>query len=140
MTRWRNRQSSPKAGDAHAQAKKTSLLTRKEGLVPATLKSIPSGLPRRIVVTIFVANGVKEPAPQGEVYRGLRLSEGLCCLWSYEHPELKVSLGVLLHPEHRFEVEACRVGSTCRMIDLGSIKLSSVDGRGTQGVIPEVRK
>ena len=38
-----------------------------------------------------------------------------------------MSLGVLLHPEHRFEVEACRIGRTCRVIDLGSIKLSSAD-------------
>ena len=50
-------------------------------------------------------------------------------LSSNKHSELKVSLGVLLHPEHRFEVEACRVGRTCRAIDLGSIKVSSADGQ-----------
>ena len=53
MTRWRNRQSSTKAGDAHAQAKKTSLLTRQEGLVPATLESTLDRLPRRPVVAKY---------------------------------------------------------------------------------------
>ena len=51
-----------------------------------------------------------------------------------------MSLGVLLHPEHHLKVEACRVCRTCRVIDLGSIKLSSADGHGTQEVIPEVQK
>ena len=54
---------------------------------------------------------------------------GLCRLWSNKHPKLKMSLGVLLHPEHRFEVKACRVSRTCRVIDLGSIKLSSANGQ-----------
>ena len=40
-----------------------------------------------------------------------------------------MSLGVLLHPEHRLEVEASRVGRICRVIDLGSIKVSSADGQ-----------
>ena len=130
MTRWRNRQSSTKAGDAHAQAKKTSLLTRKESLVPSTLESMPDVLPRRPVVAILVANGVKEQAPQVEVFPGPRLWEGLCRLWSNEHTELKVSLGVLLHPEHRFEVEACRVGRICRVIDLGWSNWSRLIGTG----------
>ena len=52
VTKWRNRQSSTKAGGAHGQAKKTSLLTRKEGLVLATLESMPDGLPRRPVVAV----------------------------------------------------------------------------------------
>ena len=73
MTRWRNRQSSTKAGDAHAQVKKTSLLTRQESLVPATLESMPEEIPRRPVAAILVANCVKEQAPQVEVYPGPRI-------------------------------------------------------------------
>ena len=38
-----------------------------------------------------------------------------------------MSLGVLLYPKDRLEVEACRVGKTCRVIDQVSIKVSSSD-------------
>ena len=101
---------------------------------------MPDGLPRHPVVVNRSRELRERASTTGE---GLPRTSSLkrrFCHWSNEHLELKVSLGVLLHPQHHFEVEAYRVGRTCRVIDLGSIELSSADGHGTRGVIPEVRK